>query len=73
MLSTAEAAAFLGIAEGTMRAWRCAGIGPEFYSITPRCVRYDRADLQRYKSERRTVPSVRHTEGRYVTALQATA
>jgi hypothetical protein len=73
MLSTADAALFLGIAEGTMRAWRCAGIGPAFYSITARCVRYDRTDLQRYKSERRTVPSVRHTEGNYVPALQATA
>ncbi|MDP9037810.1 MAG: helix-turn-helix domain-containing protein [Acidobacteriota bacterium] len=72
MLSTKEAAAILGMEETTLRGWRCDGVGPPFYQITPRAVRYDRADLQRYKAERRCVPSVRHTKDAHA-AFQKTA
>lgn len=71
MLTPVEAAAFLGVEEATMRDWRCSGKGPDFYRITARCIRYDRSDLQRWKSERRVVSSVRHAEGDHVSALQA--
>lgn len=72
MLTTKAAAAYLGLAEATLRGWRCQGIGPAFYMISAKAARYDMADLKKYRSERRCVPSVRHTEGNYG-ALQATA
>jgi DNA-binding transcriptional MerR regulator len=59
MLNTKEAAKFLGLKESTLRGWRCAGIGPPFYAISPQRVFYDEADLNKYKADRRVVPSIR--------------
>jgi hypothetical protein len=65
MIGTREAAKFLGLKESTLRGWRCAGIGPVFYTISPQRVMYDLADLEQFKSERRCVPSVPHTLGHH--------
>ena len=75
MLNTREAAAFLGLKEATLRGWRMEGSGPPFFTMgvtKHRGVRYDRSDLERFKSERRCVPSVRHM-GRYHAAVQEAA
>lgn len=71
MLSTKEAAKFLGLKEATLRGWRCAGIGPAFYTISARRIMYDEADLRAFKSERRCVP-MPHSEGLHA-AFQKTA
>ncbi len=75
MLTTREAAVFLGLKEATLRGWRMNGIGPPFFTMGAtmhRGVRYDMSDLERFKSERRCVPSVRHT-GRDHAAIQKAA
>ncbi len=75
MLTTKEAATFLGFREATLRGWRMEGIGPPFFTMGAtknRGVRYDMTDLERFKSERRCVPSVRHM-GRHHAALQEVA
>ena len=65
MLSTRQAAEFLGLEEATLRGWRCEDIGPPYHRLSPRSVRYDLSDLQQYKSERRCIPSLRHIEGKH--------
>jgi hypothetical protein len=75
MLTTKDAATFLGLREATLRGWRMNGIGPPFFTMgvtMHRGVRYDMADLEQFKSERRCVPSVRHM-GRHHAALQEVA
>lgn len=75
MLTTREAAAFLGLKDATLRGWRMEGVGPPFFTMgatKQRGVRYDISDLERFKSERRCVPSVRHM-GRHHAALQEVA
>ena len=57
MLNTKEAAKFLGLKESALRNWRCEGKGPAFYTISPRRILYEEADLEAYKSERRCEPS----------------
>lgn len=44
LLSTEEAADYLGVPEGTMRYWRYRRIGPR-YSRLGRAVKYRQADL----------------------------
>jgi hypothetical protein len=56
-LTAKEAAAFLRCSESTLRNWRCEGRGPAFHKLSERKVIYDRADLERFKLERRCVPS----------------
>lgn len=64
MLTTKEAADFLGLRDATLRGWRMAGVGPPYFTMgvtRHRGVRYDRADLEVFKSERRCVSSVLRT------------
>lgn len=60
-ITTEQAAVLISVAPGTLRDWKCQRIGPPFIQVTPRCVRYDVRDIQRWMSERRTVPCVRET------------
>jgi hypothetical protein len=46
-LGTQAAAAYSGIPAGTLRAWRCQGIGPKFYKPRGRAL-YDIADLDEF-------------------------
>lgn len=45
LLTTKDAARFLGIEPRTLENWRWAGKGPRPRKIGTRCVRYLRADL----------------------------
>ena len=47
-LSSAEAAAYLGLAEGTMRKLRVQGTGPAFLRISSRRIVYDVRDLEAF-------------------------
>lgn len=58
LVSTAKAAEMLDMSEGTLRYWRCAGIGPTYHRVGGR-VRYDVTDLHTFVSAGRQVPSVR--------------
>jgi len=53
MLTTAEAAAFLGVAKNTMEKWRLYADGPAFIKLSRHCVRYHPADLQAFVDKNR--------------------
>lgn len=56
-ISTAEVAAFTGIAEKTLRNWRSQGIGPT-YSKVGMLIRYWDADVMDFFESRKC-----HTDG----------
>lgn len=58
LLSTVEAAEWLGLEEATLREWRSDQKGPPYIEISARCIRYALKDLEKYIAERRVVPSV---------------
>ena len=57
-LGTQAAAEYSGIPAGTLRAWRCLGIGPKFYKPRGRAL-YDIADLDDFIRSGIRVSSVR--------------
>lgn len=57
-LGTKAAARYSGIPAGTLRAWRCQGIGPKFYKPRGRAL-YDIADLDEFIRSGIRVSSVR--------------
>ena len=57
-LGTQAAAEYSGIPAGTLRAWRCQGVGPKFYKPRRRAL-YDIADLDEFIRSGIRVASVR--------------
>jgi hypothetical protein len=57
-LGTHAAAEYSGIPAGTLRAWRCQGVGPRFYKPRGRAL-YDIADLDEFIRSGIRVASVR--------------
>lgn len=51
IMTPAEAAAYLGSTEGTLRWMRCKGMGPRFQKDGGRCF-YMTEDLDAYRAER---------------------
>jgi len=51
-LRTREAAAYLGVAAGTLEVWRCKGRGPR-YSKLGKVVVYDPTDLDAFRESRK--------------------
>jgi excisionase family DNA binding protein len=47
-----EAARFLAVKVGTLRAWVCNGVVP-FYRVSPRLIRFDLAELELWLSARK--------------------
>lgn len=56
LLSTAQAAEFLGKSSQTLSIWRCQRRGPAYFKIGGRTVRYDLADLESWLSSNRLDP-----------------
>lgn len=61
MLTSAEAATFLGLAEGTLRVWRTQQLkGPRWIKLDPENpksgVRYDPKDLRAWLEQRKQTP-----------------
>ena len=54
-LTHVQAAEYLGLTSGTLRAYRARGIGPRFTKVGGR-VYYDRNDLENWGKERTTEP-----------------
>jgi predicted DNA-binding transcriptional regulator AlpA len=52
LISEAQAAALLSVAQRTLQGWRRNGAGPGFVRLTARSVRYRRADLVAWVSAR---------------------
>jgi hypothetical protein len=57
-VGTQAAAEYSGIPAGTLRAWRCQGVGPKFYKPRGRAL-YDIADLDEFIRSGIRVSSVR--------------
>ena len=53
LLTTAQAAEVLGIAEGTLTTWRCTRRTELPYLKVGRCVRYKRSDIEAWAQSRR--------------------
>ena len=51
VLTTSEAAAFLGVTHETLFRWRKDQFGPRYSQPTPRTVRYLRVDLLEFLKE----------------------
>jgi hypothetical protein len=72
LITTQQAAEMMGRKPSTLRAWRCAKIGPPFTRLTKQSVLYAQVDLERYIAERTVTPSVRVSEVNHNAALGAT-
>lgn len=48
LLTTKQAAKFLGISEITLRRLRFKKIGPPWVKVSPKIIRYEQGDLVRY-------------------------
>jgi len=53
LLSTREAASFLGLCQETLKRWRTAGGGPEYVRVSANRARYEAASLARFVEERK--------------------
>jgi hypothetical protein len=53
LLTTRQAAAWLGLSPSTLQDWRVYGGGPEFLKIGKRRVAYELAELQRFAAQNR--------------------
>ena len=62
LLNTLEAAAYLSVAEQTLRTWRISGAGPRFVRLG-RLVRYRREDLVAFL-ERNVFSNTAEADGR---------
>lgn len=47
-LTTKEAAYYLGLKEPTLEKWRTMGIGPRYYRLGTKAVRYEVSDLEEW-------------------------
>jgi predicted site-specific integrase-resolvase len=71
LLNARETAERLKVPPGTLRYWRCAGIGPAYVKLGGR-VKYDEADVEAYVNANKRKPSVRATlEGKRIGTLSA--
>lgn len=52
ILSTKEAAPYIGVAYSTLCKWRCGGLGPRFVRIGPRRIGYLIEELDRWLASR---------------------
>lgn len=70
-LSSKEVAELLSIPEGTLRQWRCQGVGPKWHKLRG-SVRYDTEHVDQFIHESERTPSVRaYTEERLVSVSAA--
>jgi len=51
-----EAAGLGNLSGHTFRKYRQLGIGPVYFEISPRCIRYKKADVLRWLEARRVQP-----------------
>ena len=57
-INTKELSILLDIPQGTLRQWRCSGVGPKWHKLRG-SVRYDMDHVDRFIHESERVPSVR--------------
>ena len=57
-MNTRQLSELLGIPEGTLRQWRCSGVGPKWHKMRG-SVRYDKAEVDQFIHQSERIPSVR--------------
>lgn len=57
-MNTKELSALLDIPEGTLRQWRCSGVGPKWHKMRGN-VRYDESVVEEFIHQSERIPSVR--------------
>lgn len=67
-LSTKELSRVLDIPEGTLRQWRCSGVGPRWHKLRG-SVRYDMEHVDRFIHESERNPSVRAITEEYLVSV----
>jgi len=48
LMKPVAAAKMLGVAEKTLRNWRSQGIGPRYFRISRKMIRYSELDIKRF-------------------------
>lgn len=48
MMTTTEAAKYLNMSQKTLANWRWKGLGPKFYILNKRSIRYKEKDLVKF-------------------------
>jgi Helix-turn-helix domain len=69
-MNTKQLSVLLEIPEGTLRQWRCAGVGPKWHKMR-RSVRYDRAEVEQFIHQSERIPSVRAITEEHLVSLSA--
>jgi hypothetical protein len=69
-MNTKQLSVLLEIPEGTLRQWRCAGVGPKWHKMR-RNVRYDRAEVEQFIHQSERIPSVRAITEEHLVSLSA--
>jgi hypothetical protein len=69
-MNTKQLSILLEIPEGTLRQWRCSGVGPKWHKMQ-RTVRYDRAEVEQFIHQSERIPSVRAITEEQLVSLSA--
>lgn len=67
-LSTKDLSTLLRIQEGTLRRWRCSGVGPKWHKLRG-TVRYDKTDVENFLHESERITSVRAITEEYLVSI----
>jgi hypothetical protein len=69
-MTTKELSILLEIKEGTLRQWRCSGVGPRWHKMRGK-VRYDTAEVELFIHQSERIPSVRAITEEHLVSLSA--
>jgi hypothetical protein len=58
LIDTKQLSTLLNVPEGTLRQWRCSGVGPKWLKLRG-SVRYDKSDVESFLHDSERIPSVR--------------
>ena len=60
LISEKPAAAFTGQSVRTLQDYRSKGGGPKYYRLSPKCIRYRRADLREWAESRQATSTAEY-------------
>ena len=69
-LSTRELSELLDIPQGTLRQWRCTGVGPRWHKLRG-SVRHDLEHVDQFIHESERIPSVRANTEEHLVSISS--